>query len=128
MLREIVKSETFARLVAVAIVVMLILFATNKCNAQFNADSTTFTIDTEVYKVQTGPKGGKFIILGNGEKKYCSSLGNTSKNNLEVAEGQKTILWEGKTYDIQTGPKGGLYFVDSAGKKRYLKKKSEGQH
>jgi hypothetical protein len=126
MFKLLFNSQTFQRFIIAAIVVTLILWA-SQCSAQYNSDSTQYSLGGEMYKVETGPKGGKFIILGNGEKQYISGLSKSPQNYPSAPEGAETIIWEGKQYPIITGPKGGHYFIDEAGKKRYIKIKTNGE-
>lgn len=126
MLKLIFKDQLFQRFVVASIFVALILFA-SQCSAQYNSDSTQYSLGGEMYKVETGPKGGKFIILGNGEKRYISGLSKPQQNYPTAPEGAETIIWKEKEYPIITGPKGGRYFVTEEGKKRYIKIKAEGE-
>lgn len=77
---------------------------------------STFEYKDSTYTVCTGPKGGKFIVLKDGEKHYIKSTWEGAKDN-----GDGTATYKGQKYPITVGPKGGRYIIVN-NKKIYLKK------
>ena len=108
-------TTTTKNLLAAAIMWLLIALCASVANAQFNADSTTYTYKGASYEVAIGSRGGKYIMV-DGEKYYPSSGTST----LSAPADAKTIVYNGVTYTILVGPKGGRYIM-VGDKKKYIK-------
>jgi hypothetical protein len=75
---------------------------------------TTYTYKGTTYKVEIGPKGGKYILTPTG-KVYISST-------VKPVVAGNTATYKGKQYPVQVGPKGGHYIIVESGTKIYIPK------
>jgi hypothetical protein len=65
--------------------------------------------------VQTGPRGGKFIVTIKGEKIYCKSKKTTKKQRICSSKEEQEVI----NYPI--GPKGGRYYLTKKKNKVYCR-------
>lgn len=76
----------------------------------------TKTINGKGYAIQTGSRGGKYIILETGEKIYVSHYSAPVLTSDTIAE------YKGKKYPVHTGSRGGKFIITETGDKIYIPK------
>jgi hypothetical protein len=71
-------------------------------------------INGKEYTIQTGSRGGKFVLMETGEKVYLP------KYSAPVLTADTLATYKGKTYPVHTGSRGGRFILTETGTKVYL--------